>query len=153
MGHALMENRSGLVVGATLTQATGTAEREAALASVDGLEAKGRITLGADKAYDVRGFVGQLRVRKITPHIARNDHLTKTGERRGSAIDGRTTRHPGYAVSLRIRKRIQEGFGWAETTGGLRKARHRGTDCVGWIFTLTVAAYNLVRLPKLMAVA
>jgi len=150
MGHVLMENRNGLVVAAALTQATGTAEREAALALVDGLNPKGRITLGADKAYDVRGFVGDLRARKVTPHIARDDHLTKTGKRRTSAIDGRTTRHPGYAVSLRIRKRIEEVFGWAKTTGGLRKTRHKGTIRVGWVFTLTVAAYNLIRLPKLM---
>ena len=94
-----------------LTQAAGTAEREAALALVDGLNPKGRITLGADKAYDVKGFVGDLRARKVTPHIARDDHLTKTGKRRTTAIDGRTTRHPGYAVSLRIRKRIEEVFG------------------------------------------
>jgi transposase len=153
MGHVLMENRNGLVVGATLTQATGTAEREAALALVDGLAPKRRITLAADKAYDVRDFVGDLRSRKVTPHIARDDHLTKTGKRRTSAIDGRTIRHPGYAVSLRIRKRIEEVFGWAKTTGGLRKTRHKGTDRVGWAFTLTAAAYNLVRLPKLMVAA
>lgn len=153
MGHVLMENRNGLVVAARLTQATGTAEREAALFLVDGLGAKGRITLGADKAYDVRDFIKELRARKVTPHIARDDHLTKTGKRRTSAIDARTTRHPGYAVSLRIRKRIEEVFGWTKTTGGLRKTRHKGTDRVGWMFTLTAAAYNLIRLPKLMAAA
>ncbi|MCW6534053.1 IS5 family transposase [Sphingomonas lycopersici] len=154
MGHVLMENRNGLVVGALLTQATGTAEREAALALVDGLEAKGRITLGADKAYDAREFVRDLRARKVTPHIARNEQITQAGERRrSSAIDGRTTRHPGYDISLRIRKRIEEVFGWTKTTGGLRKTRHRGTDRVGWAFTLTAAAYNLVRLPKLIAAA
>lgn len=157
MGHVLMENRNGLVVGACATQATGTAEREAALALVDGLgakdRAKGRITLGADKAYDVREFVADLRARRITPHIARDDHLTKTGKRRTSAIDGRTTRHPGYGVSLRIRKRIEEVFGWSKTVGGLRKTRHKGTDRVGWVFTLTAAAYNLIRLPKLIMAA
>lgn len=154
MGHVLMENRNGLVVGALLTQATGTAEREAALALVDGLKAKGRITLGADKAYDAREFVRDLRARKVTPHIARNEQITQAGERRrSSAIDGRTTRHPGYDISLRIRKRIEEVFGWTKTTGGLRKTRHRGTDRVGWAFTLTAAAYNLVRLPKLIAAA
>lgn len=154
MGHVLMENRNGLVVGAVVTQATGTAEREAALTLVDGLNAKGRITLGADKAYDVRDFVRDLRTRKVTPHIARNEQMTEDGTlRRRSAIDGRTTRHPGYAVSLRIRKRIEEVFGWAKTTGGLRKTRHKGTDRVDWVFTLTADAYNLVRLPKLMAVA
>ncbi len=114
MGHVLMENRNGLVVGACATPATGTAEREAALALVDRLGAKdrvpGRITLGADKAYDVREFVRDLRARRITPHIARDDHLTKTGKRRTSAIDARTTRHPGYGVSLRIRKRIEESI-------------------------------------------
>lgn len=154
MGHVLMENRNGLVAGAILTQATGTAEREAALALINSLKARGRITLGADKAYDVRGFVQDLRDRKVTPHIARNEQVTEAGERRrSSAIDGRTTRHPGYAISLRIRKRIEEVFGWTKTIGGLRKTRHRGTDRVGWAFTLTVAAYNLIRLPKLMAAA
>jgi transposase len=154
MGHVLMENRNGLVVGAIVTQATGTAEREAALALIDGLEARGRITLGADKAYDAREFVRSLRARKVTPHIARNEQMTETGEpRRSSAIDGRTTRHPGYAISLRIRKRIEEVFGWTKTTGGLRKTRHKGTDRVGWVFTLTAVAYNLIRLPKLMAAA
>lgn len=152
MGHVLMENRNGLVVGALVTQATGTAEREAALALVDGLEVKRRITLGADKAYDAREFVRDLRARKVTPHIARNEQITEAGElRRSSAIDGRTTRHPGYAISLRIRKRIEEVFGWTKTTGGLRKTRHKGTDRVGWSFILTAAAYNLVRLPKLVA--
>ena len=153
MGHVLMENRNGLVVGACVTQATGTAEREAALTLVEGLDAKGRITLGADKAYDVRDFVSSLRARRVTPHIARDDHLTKTGKRRTSAIDGRTTRHPGYGVSLRIRKRIEEVFGWTKTVGGLRKTRHKGTDRVDWVFTLTAAAYNLIRLPKLMMAA
>jgi len=153
MGHVLMENRNGLVVGATLTQASGTAEREAALTLIDGLKAKSRITLGADKGYDVRAFIQELRKRKVTPHIARNDHQTKTGKTRTSAVDGRTTRHPGYAISLRIRKRIEEVFGWAKGPCGLRKTRHKGTDRVGWVFTLTAAAYNLVRLPKLMAAA
>jgi transposase len=154
MGHVLMENRNGLVVGATVTQATGTAEREAALALVDGLAARGRITLGADKGYDVREFVGDLRARQVTPHIARNEQVAEDGTlRRRSAIDGRTTRHPGYAISLRIRKRIEEVFGWAKTTGGLRKTRHKGTDRVGWVFTMTAAAYNLVRLPKLLTAA
>ena len=113
MGHLLMENRNGLIVEAALTRASGTAEREAAL---DLLEhrcgrSKRRMTLGADKAYDVSGFVGDLRARKVTPHIAIDGHLTKTGKRRKTAIDRRTTRHPGYATSQRIRKRIEEGFG------------------------------------------
>jgi transposase len=154
MGHVLMENRNGLVVSAMVTQATGTAEREAALALVDGLAPKRRITLGADKGYDVREFVRDLRARKVTPHIARNEQITEDGTlRRSSAIDRRTTRHPGYVISLRIRKRIEEVFGWAKTTGGLRKTRHKGTDRVDWVFTLTAAAYNLVRLPRLMAAA
>ena len=153
MGHVLMENRNGLVVAATLTQASGTAEREAALAMIDSLNHKQRVTLGADKGYDVKAFAQALRERKVTPHIAGDDHLTKTGKRRKTAVDGRTTRHPGYAVSLRIRKRIEEVFGWTKSVGGLRKTRHRGTERVGWMFTLTTAAYNLVRLPKLMAAA
>jgi transposase len=154
MGHVLMENRNGLVVGACLSRASGTAEREAALALVDAHRpGRRRITLGADKAYDVAAFVEALRERRITPHIARDDHLTKTGKRRRTSIDGRTTRHPGYAISLRIRKRIEESFGWIKTTGSLRKTRHKGIERVGWMFELTAAAYNLVRLPKLMAEA
>lgn len=154
MGHVLMENRNGLVVGATVTQATGTAEREAALALIDGLKPKGRITLGADKAYDVQAFVKDLRARTVTPHIARNEQRKPDGTlRRSSAIDGRTTRHPGYAVSLRIRKRIEEVFGWVKAAAGLRKTRHKGTDRVDWVFTLNAAAYNLIRLPKLMRAA
>ena len=146
MGHVLMENRHGLVVDATLTHATGTAEREAALTMLGRLQRRHRITLAADKAYDTADFVAALRAMKVTPHVAQN-----TTNRR-SAIDSRTTCHPGYAVSLRIRKRIEEVFGWAKTCGGLRKTRHRGLPRVGWSFTLTAAAYNLVRLPKLMAV-
>jgi len=154
MGHVLMENRNGLVVGACLTRATGTAEREAALALLDTHRpGRRRITLGADKAYDVAAFVAALRERRITPHIARDDHPTRTGKRRRTSIDGRTIRHPGYAVSLRIRKRIEESFGWIKTTGTLRKTRHRGLERVGWMFDLTAAAYNLVRLPKLAAEA
>lgn len=106
-----MENRNGLVVGATLTQATGTAEREAVLALVDALKPRRRITLAADKAYDARAFIAELRARKVTPHVARDDNLTKAGKRRSSAIDRCTTRHPGYAVSLCIPKRIEEVFG------------------------------------------
>ena len=104
-----------------------------------------RATLGADKAYDTAAFVADLRALNVTPHVAQNT----TGRR--SAIDRRTTRHPGYATSQRLRKRIEEGFGWIKTVGGLRKTRHRGTARVGWLFTLTAAACNLVRLPKLLA--
>ena len=153
MGHVLMENRNGLVVGAMLTPANGTAEREAALAMVDGLGARRRITLAGDKAFDVREFIGDLRERKVTPHIARNERVDKNGVLRRSALDARTTRHPGYAISLRIRKRIEEVFGWIKTTGNLRKTRHRGTEKVAWMFAMTAAAYNLVRMPKLMAAA
>jgi hypothetical protein len=145
MGHLLMENRNGLVVAAELTTATGTAEREAACAMVAELDAGHRITVGADKAYDTADFVAEMRRLGVTPHVSQN---TKG---RRSAIDGRTTRHPGYPVSLRIRKRIEEPFGWLKTAAGLRKTRHRGTARVGWMFTLTAAAYNLVRLPKLLS--
>jgi transposase len=147
MGHVLMENRHGLVIDATLTHATGTAEREAALTMLARMKGRHRITLAADKNYDTASFVAALREMDVTPHVAQNN------TNRRSAIDGRTTRHPGYAVSLRIRKRIEEVFGWAKTSGNLRKTRHRGQDRVGWAFTLTAAAYNLVRLPKLLAAA
>jgi transposase len=152
MGHVLMENRNGLLVAARLDQATGTAEREEALKLIDGHRpGRRRITLGADKAYDVAGFIQALRARKVTAHIAIDGHLTKTGKRRKTAIDTRTTRHPGYAVSQVIRKRIEEAFGWIKTVAVLRKTRHRGTARVGWMFTLAAAAYNLVRIPKLLA--
>ncbi len=145
MGHALMENRHALVVDVRLTAATGTAEREAAVAMVEAIPGRHRITLGADKAYDTRDFVAAMRELAATPHVAQN-----TANRR-SAIDGRTTRHPGYLVSQRIRKRIEEVFGWIKSSAGLRKTRHRGIRRVGWMFTLTAAAYNLIRLPKLLA--
>lgn len=125
MGHVLMENRHGLVVDAMLTHATGTAEREAALTMLARMRGRHRITLAADKNYDTAGFVAALREMDVTPHVAQNN------TNRRSAIDGRTTRHPGYAVSLRIRKRIEEVFGWAKTSGNLRKTRHRGQDRVG----------------------
>ena len=145
MGHVLMENRNGLVVDTSLTKATGTAEREAAIAMVEDLPDDGRITLGSDKGYDTQDFVAEMRRLGVTPHVTQNN------KKRRSAIDGRTTRHPGYAVSLRIRKRIEEVFGWMKTVGVLRKTRHRGTERVGWMFTFVAAAYNLVRLPKLLA--
>jgi transposase len=147
MGHVLTENRNGLVVEAELTLATGTAEREAACAMVDELEDEHRITVGADKAYDSRDFVADMRRLGVTPHVSQN---TKG---RRSAIDGRTTRHPGYAISQRKRKRIEEVFGWMKAAAGFRKTRHRGTARVGWMFTLNAAAYNLVRLPKLLGAA
>ncbi len=150
MGHLLMENRNALIVDAALTRASGTAEREAALAMLGRRGRRRRITLGADKGYDVAAFVDALRERAVTPHVAVNGHLTKTGKRRKTRIDRRTTRHPGYAASQKLRKRIEEGFGWIKTTGGLARTRHRGLDRVGWMFTLSAAAYNLVRLPKLI---
>jgi transposase len=146
MGHALMENRNGLVVGAVTTRASGHAERLAALALIEPHAGRPQpVTLGADKGYDSADFVEELRQRTVTPHLAQN----QSGRR--SAIDGRTTRHPGYAISQRIRKRIEEAFGWAKTVAGLRKMRHRGLPKVDWQFTLAMAAYDLVRLPKLLA--
>ena len=147
MGHVLMENRHGLVVSPRLTAATGTAERQAAEAMVEAVPGRHRITVGGDKAYDTREFVQSLRALKAVPHVAQNCQGRK------SAIDGRTTRHPGYAVSQRLRKRVEEIFGWMKTVGNLRKTRHRGGDRVGWKFTLTAAAYNLVRIRNLMAAA
>ena len=155
MGHALMENRNGLAVGGTLTQATGTAEREAALALVKArqVHAPRRITLGADKAYDVTPFIEELRAQQVTPHIAINDHLTKTGKRRKTAIDSLTTSHPGYAMSQRCRKRIEEVFGWLKSAAGMAKTRFKGRSRVNAAFTLGLTAYNLIRLPKLLAAA
>jgi transposase len=146
IGHALMENRNGLIVDAVTTRASGHAERLAALALIEPYADRPMpITLGADKAYDTGDFVMELREHTVTPHVAQN----QSGRR--SAIDARTTRHPGYAISQRIRKRVEEAFGWAKTVAGLRKMRHRGLPKVGWQFTLAMAAYNLVRLPKLLA--
>jgi len=143
-GHVLMENRNGLVTETRLTQATGTAEREAALEMVEQIAGQ-RVTVGADKAYDTRDFVGDLRELNTTPHVAQN--MTH----RSSAIDGRTTRHAGYASSQRKRKRVEEIFGWIKTVGLMRKTRHRGLARVGWMFTFTAAAYNLVRIRNLAA--
>jgi transposase len=146
LGHVPMENRHALGVDTRLTLATGMAEREAGLEMVAARPGNHRITLGADKAYDVAGFVADLRAYNVTPHVVQN-----TTNRR-SAIDGRTTRHPGYAVSGRMRKRIEEVFGWVKGAAGFRKTHHRGLARVGWMFTLTATAYNLVRLPKLVGV-
>ena len=146
IGHALMENRHGLFVDACLTPADGHAERIAALHMIEPRADRPRaITLGADKAYDAEDFVNELRAMKVTPHVAQNT------SGRTSAIDERTTRHAGYAISQRIRKRIEEGFGWIKTIAGQEKTRFRGRDRVGWAFTFAAAAYNLARLPKLMA--
>ena len=149
MGHALTENRHGLVIGTNATFATGTAEREAALAMLDtrlagsvSVPCLARVTCGADKGYDVAQFVADLRARKITPHVAQKI--------KGSAIDGRTTRHAGYAVSQRRRKLVEEPFGWAKTIGGLARPMLKGVARIGFRFTFTMAGYNLVRLPKLL---
>ena len=152
MGHALMENRHGLAVDGHVSQATGTAEREAALAMLDRRARRRRITLGADKAYDVRQFIHDLRARRVTPHVAVDGHLSKTGTPRSTALDGRTRHHPGYAVSQRCRKRIEEVFGWIKASAGLAKVKLRGRRKVEASFTLALAAYNLIRLPKLLAV-
>jgi len=151
-GHILMENRNGLAVEGGVTQASGIAERKAALAMLDRRKRSGRITLGADKAYDVRQLVEDLHKWSVTPHIAIDGHLPKTGKPRATAMDGRTTRHPGYAVSQYIRKRIEEVFGWAKGWAGLAKVKLRGQAKVDATFTLALAAYNLIRLPKLLGV-
>ena len=146
IGHGLMENRHGLLVDACLTPADGHAERVAALAMIEPRADRPRaITLGADKAYDAEDFVNELRSMTVTPHVAQNT------SGRSSAIDARTTRHGGYAVSQRVRKRIEEAFGWIKTVARQEKTKFRGRGRVGWAFTFAAAAYNLVRLPKLIA--
>jgi transposase len=146
MGHGLMENRHGLLVDTCLTQADGHAERVAALHMIEPRADRPQaITLGADKAYDTEDFINELRSMKVTPHVAQNTNG------RSSAIDHRTTRHGGYAISQCIRKRIEEAFGWIKTVAGQEKTKFRGRDRVGWAFTFAAAAYNLVRLPKLLA--
>jgi transposase len=155
MGHALMENRNGLAVSGGVSQATGTAERETALTMVDlhrGPSTR-RITLGADKAYDVAAFVRDLQSRSVTPHVAIDGHVRKLGKPRRTAVDGRTLRHPGYAVSQVCRKRIEEVFGWIKASAGLAKVKLRGRVRVDAAFTLALAAYNLIRLPKLLGAA
>jgi transposase len=145
IGHGLMENRHGLLVDTCLTPADGHAERVAALAMIEPRADRPRaITLGADKAYDAEDFVNELRSMTVTPHVAQNT------SGRSSAIDGRTTRHGGYAISQCIRKRIEEAFGWIKIVAGQEKTRFRGVNRVGFAFTFAAAAYNLVRLPKLL---
>jgi len=144
-GHALMDNRHGLVVNACATPASGTAEWEAAVEMATALPPQ--VTLGADKGYDTHAFVQALRGLTVTPHVAQ--HTSK----RSSAIDGRTTRHPGYLVSQQKRKLVEEIFGWLKTVGLLRKTRHRGVRRVDWIFTFTAAVYNLVRIRNLTSPA
>lgn len=142
-GHLVIDNRHGLVVGARATPATGTAARETAVELVAGVKRRQRTTLGADKAYDTADFVAAVRVLGITPHVAQHT------SGRASAIDRRTTRHPGYLVSQRFRKRIEEVFGWLKTVGLLRKTRHRGQAKVHWVFVFATAIYNLIRIRNL----
>ena len=147
LGHVLMEHRSGLLVKALVTPATGRAEREAAIEMVGDLQGTHPITVAGDKAFDTRACVADLRAMAATPHVAQYAATPQ----RGSAIDGRTTRHPGYAISQRKRKLVEQAFGWMKTVGGLRKLRHRGGERVQWIFTFTAAAYNIVRMRRLLA--
>jgi transposase len=143
-GHVLMENRNGLAVNACVNLAEGRAEVEAAVAMVEEIPGQHRVTLGGDKNYDTKEFVQEMRDHQVTPHLA----LKAT-----TIIDGRTTGHPGYAISQQKRKRVEEIFGWLKTVGGLRKTRHRGVERVGWMFTFALAAYNLVRMRNLAAAA
>jgi transposase len=140
-GHVLLDNRHGLVANVCATAATGTAERETGLLML--AEAPHAVTLGGDKGFDVPSFVARVRALGVTPHIAQKV--------RGSALDDRTTRHPGYAISQQKRKLIEQVFGWLKTVGGLRKLRHRGGELVDWILTFAAAAYNLIRLRTLLA--
>ena len=148
VGNAMTENRHGLVVETELGEASGTIEREAAKTMVTRYSpGASRITLGGDKGYDAREFVDDLRELNVTPHVAQNT------ANRASAIDGRTTRHPGYAISQKKRKLVEEPFGWAKTIGGLARPMLRGAQRLGFKFTLTMAAYDLIRLPKLIGAA
>ena len=144
MGHVMIENRNGLIVDARVTEANGTAERETALDMIAD-NARPGSTVGGDKNYDTADFVAGCRELGCTPHVSQNN------TNRRSAIDERTTRHPGYRLSTIHRKRIEEPFGWIKTIGGLRKTRHCGRRLVDWFFVLTATAYNLVRIPKLIA--
>jgi len=148
LGHLLTENRNGLVVKACVTQANGFAEREVAVKFAGEISKRRRVTMGGDKAYDTKGLIKQLRQLNVTPHVAENAYGNHT-----SAIDKRTTKHVGYAISLNKRKRIEEVFGWMKTIGMMRKTRHRGVDRVGWVFGFAAAAYNLVRMRKLITEA
>jgi len=147
MGHAVIENRNGIVVTATTTQATGTAERDAAQEMVAKLSGSRRITLGADKNYDTKDFVRALRELNVTPHVSQNNTNRK------SAIDGRTINSPGYQISVRKRKRIEQVFGWLKTVGGFRKLRFVGLNKVDWMFQYALSAYNLVRIGNLLVLA
>jgi len=142
--NLLVENRNGLIVGTEVLQANGTAERDGALLMLEQIPGQQRVTVGADKGYDTKDFVAECRNLHATPHVAQN-----TKRRGGSAIDGRTTRHAGYAISQMKRKRIEESFGWLKTIALMRQVRHRGIFKVGWVFTFAAAAYNLVRMRNL----
>jgi IS5 family transposase len=144
-GNLLTENRNGLIVNTELFQANGTAERHAALIMLEQIPSTRRVTVGADKGYDTKDFIAECRHLNVTPHVAQN--LKRSG---GSAVDDRTTRHDGYAISQRKRKRIEECFGWLKTIALMRKVRHRGIEKVGWVFTFAAAAYNLVRMRNLL---
>jgi transposase len=145
-GNVLIENRNGLVVDTELLQCNGTAERDAALLMAERIAGEVRVTVGADKGYDTREFVAELRRMNVTPHVAQNEN--RPG---GSAIDARTTRRPGYKISQQRRKRVEEVFGWLKTVAMLRKTKLRGVLRVGWAFTFAAAAYNLVRMRNLLA--
>ena len=145
-GNLLVENRNGLIVDAEVFQANGTAERDAALVMLEKVPSTQPVTVGGDKGFDTRDFVKECRNLRVTPHVAQNHE-----RRGGSAIDARTTRHPGYTISQKKRKRIEECFGWLKTIALMRKVRHRGVCKVDWIFTFACAAYNLLRMRNLAA--
>ncbi len=147
LGHALMENSHGLLVDTMVTQADGRAERDAAWRMASRIPGVKQVTMGGDKNFDTQECVGELREMNVTPHVAQNN------TNRRSAIDGRTTRHPGYAISQRKRKRIEESFGWMKTIGMLKKVKLRGLEKVSWLFTFVAAVYNLHRLQRLQAQA
>jgi hypothetical protein len=152
MGHVTMENRNGLAVAGRVTEANGTAEREASESMLEGKaqEAGHRVTAGEDKAYDTADHATALRAANVTPHVAQNDCVTKAGKRRKSAIDGRTTRHEGYTMSQTRRKMIECIFGWGKQHGTMRKTKHRGGQRVAGDFLVNIIAYNLIRIPKLV---
>lgn len=145
LGHVITENRNGMVVDTRLTKAGGTAERDAAQEMLAQKPTSKKVTLGGDRGYDTKDFVAEMRKLNVTPHVAQNN------TNRRSAIDGRTTRHEGYQVSQRKRKRVEEVFGWMKTVALQRKTRFRGVERVGWMFTFAAAAYNLVRMRNLQA--
>ena len=147
LGHALVENRNGLIAAAMVTHADGYAERDAVLLMLQQKQEgrSRRITVGADKAYDTEDFVSTVRELNVTPHVTKNDN------RRSSNLDRRTTREPGYAISLSRRWLVEKGFGWLKQTGPLRQVKLRGLEKVDWLFVFSCAAHNLIRLPKLMS--